>query len=323
MSNDMILIDPQQALQDSKARKDIVFTMVKDEILRAGTDYGVIPGTSKPTLLKSGAERLCSAFHFDAYFDTIDAVQDWDRPLFFYRIRCHLFHVETRLEIATGIGSCNSMESKYRWRQQNRACPKCGKETIIKGKDEYGGGWICFAKKGGCGAKFKDGDPAIEGQATGQVPNDDIYSIVNTIDKMAQKRALIAAVLIGANASEFFTQDLEDMPGFGVQVTVDDAPPPPPQETTPQNAPKQPAVATEGDNGTHTTQAGKNGVWYDDPAKIDALEQRFADATKGAVISMEQALVYIRPATHKDYASGKAFYSAVMAAIDEQSKVMF
>jgi hypothetical protein len=34
--------------------------------------------------------------------------------------------------------------------------------------------------------------------------------IVNTIDKMAQKRALVAAVLIAVNASEFFTQDLED-----------------------------------------------------------------------------------------------------------------
>jgi hypothetical protein len=34
--------------------------------------------------------------------------------------------------------------------------------------------------------------------------------LVNTIDKMAQKRALVAAVLIAVNASEFFTQDIED-----------------------------------------------------------------------------------------------------------------
>ncbi|MEO0594540.1 MAG: hypothetical protein AAF126_00345, partial [Chloroflexota bacterium] len=49
---------------------------------------------------------------------------------------------------------------------------------------------------------------------TYRVPNEDVFSIVNTIDKMAQKRALIAAVLIGANASEFFTQDVEDLPDF-------------------------------------------------------------------------------------------------------------
>src|SRR5215469_7283578 len=39
------------------------------------------------------------------------------------------------------------------------ACPSCGVVgAIIKGKAEYGGGWLCFGKKGGCGAKF-DKDP--------------------------------------------------------------------------------------------------------------------------------------------------------------------
>jgi len=36
------------------------------------------------------------------------------------------------------------------------------------------------------------------------------YSIVNTICKMAEKRALVAAVLVTCGASEFFTQDMED-----------------------------------------------------------------------------------------------------------------
>lgn len=37
---------------------------------------------------------------------------------------------------------------------QDKTCPKCGAAAIIKGKEEYGGGWVCFKKKGGCGAKF-------------------------------------------------------------------------------------------------------------------------------------------------------------------------
>jgi hypothetical protein len=38
---------------------------------------------------------------------------------------------------------------------QQPACPVCGVVgAIIKGKPEYGGGWLCFQKKGGCGAKF-------------------------------------------------------------------------------------------------------------------------------------------------------------------------
>jgi len=39
-------------------------------------------------------------------------------------------------------------------------CPECGADAIIKGKEEYGGGWLCFNKKGGCGMKW-DHDPRI------------------------------------------------------------------------------------------------------------------------------------------------------------------
>jgi len=44
-----------------------------------------------------------------------------------------------------------------------------------------------------------------------RVPNENIFDQVNTIKKMAQKRALVAATLVAVNASEFFTQDLEDL----------------------------------------------------------------------------------------------------------------
>lgn len=69
----------------------------------------------------------------------------------------------------------------------------------------------CFKKKGGCGAKFPDGDQTIESQQTGRVFNPDIADQVNTIQKMSQKRSLVGAVLLAVNASEFFTQDIEDM----------------------------------------------------------------------------------------------------------------
>lgn len=40
-------------------------------------------------------------------------------------------------------------------------CPKCGKPAIIKGRMEFGGGWVCYKKKGGCGAKWTDAEWAI------------------------------------------------------------------------------------------------------------------------------------------------------------------
>jgi hypothetical protein len=44
-----------------------------------------------------------------------------------------------------------------------------------------------------------------------RVPNEDMADVVNTLQKMAYKRALVAATLLAINASEFFTQDVEDM----------------------------------------------------------------------------------------------------------------
>ena len=193
-------------------------------VMKANVDYGVIPGTTKPTLLKPGAEKLCTLFGLSAHFQITERIEDWTgdayggEPFFYYLYRCQLLRNE--LLIAEADGSCNSRETKYRYRKADRVCPYCSQPTIIKGREEYGGGWLCFAKKGGCGAKFRAGDAAIEGQQVGRVPNPDIADQVNTIQKMAQKRALIAAVLIAANASEFFTQDVEDILGVSPEPLV-------------------------------------------------------------------------------------------------------
>lgn len=218
MSNELTIISnlavmPVMDINLAMQRREqiVKFTqaiMVKD------TDFGVIPGTNKPTLLKPGAEKLTTFFGLTKKFEIIERVEDWTgkdhtgEPFFYYLYKCLLLRGD--MLIADADGSCSSFEAKYRWRKSERLCPACGQAAIIKGKAEYGGGWLCYKAKGGCGTKFKTGDPAIEGQETGRIPNPDICDLVNTIQKMAQKRALIAATLLAVNASEFFTQDLED-----------------------------------------------------------------------------------------------------------------
>ena len=181
--------------------------MVEDE------DFGVIPGTEKPTLYKPGAEKLCDVYGFQRLFEVTARVEDWDRGLFHYEVRCDLVSMRNGLTIAQGLGNANSKEERYRWRMQSRSCPSCGKETIIKGKAEFGGGFLCYAKKGGCGAKFTDGDTAITGQAVGRIENDEPFTLVNTLLKMAKKRALVDAVLSATRSSGIFTQDMEDLAG--------------------------------------------------------------------------------------------------------------
>jgi hypothetical protein len=174
-------------------------------------DYGVIPGTTKPTLLKPGAEKIAKLLGLSDQYIILDRQEDWNKPFFRYLVKCQLISIRGQVIVSEGLGECNSYESKYRYRDSKRKCPTCGSETIIKGKEEYGGGWLCFKKSGGCGAKFDDNDPQITDQVVGKVENEDIFSLVNTLIKMAKKRALVDASLSAGRLSNVFTQDMEDI----------------------------------------------------------------------------------------------------------------
>ena len=219
--------------------------------LREGPDYGTIPGTSKPTLLKPGAEKITKLLGLADTYEITDKTADWEKGLFQYEVRCSLVSIRTGQIVAQGVGECNSYESKYRYRDAKRKCPECGVEAIIKGKVEYGGGWVCFGKIGGCGAKWGDGAAVIESQTIGRVLNEDPADQVNTILKMAKKRSLIDASLSVGSLSNLFTQDLEDIPT-------------PPQATQapqaraaspPASAPPPQAASPASNGGSATSQA--------------------------------------------------------------------
>ena len=131
-------------------------------------------------------------------------------------------------------------------------------------------GCYCYDKAGGCGAQFVPRIAEITEQETGRVPNPDTADQVNTILKMAEKRALIAATLIAVNASDYFTQDIEDLPGFGeiveTQVRIVASPPTgtdpePPSDaefrkltrTTEERPAAQPSQPTVGKDSPRTT----------------------------------------------------------------------
>ena len=234
----LALPEKEEFIADIKAINE--FQRIVHECLISGQDFGVIPGTTKPTLLKPGAEKIAKLLGLADHYELVDRQEEWDpaKPLFRYLIRCRLVHLGTGAVISEGLGECNSMEAKYRWRESKRKCPECGTETIIKGKEEWGGGWLCFKKMGGCGYKWPDGAPEIENQKIGRVENEDIYSQVNTILKMAKKRALVDAALSAGRLSNVFTQDIEDTGGTG-----ETTPPKQPEEEKPslRKPPEKPA----------------------------------------------------------------------------------
>ena len=221
---DIAVFLPAMSIETALARWDSIKQFIS-RIMTPDEDYGVIPGSKKPSLLKPGAEKLTAFFGLVPTFEVTERIQDWDGerfgdPFFHYEIRCRLSRENvTRGE---GLGSCNSREVKYRYRDGERKCPSCGGACIIKSKIEYGGGWLCFQKKGGCGAKYPDGDMRIEAQQLGRIANPDTADLVNTLLKMAKKRAHVDAVLNTVGASQFFAQDLE------AETAAAGAPPPPP-----------------------------------------------------------------------------------------------
>ena len=117
-------------------------------VLRKDVDYGVIPGTEKRTLLKPGAEKLTTFFGLSTRFQLVERIEDWEgaahggEPFFYYLYRCQLHRGPVLM--AEADGSCNSREQKYRWREAQRVCPECAQAAIIKGREEYGGGWLCL-----------------------------------------------------------------------------------------------------------------------------------------------------------------------------------
>jgi hypothetical protein len=235
---------PLMQIGDLIARRQAIVEMTR-QVMTKDVDYGKIPGTDKDVLLKPGAEKLCSMFGLSPDFSLIERTEDWSgeahsgEPFFYYFYKCRL--LRNGFPVGEGEGSCNSRESKYRWRwvQENDLPANANKDRLVMkrssiveptfavDKAETGGKygkpldyWQRFRDAIASGAAMKvekvkrDGGKmwAWEIASTAyRVPNPDVADQVNTLQKMAQKRALIAATLIAVNASEFFTQDLEDI----------------------------------------------------------------------------------------------------------------
>lgn len=190
-------------------------TEIKRALMTNDVHYGVIPGTDKPTLMKPGAEVLLQAFGFAASYLT--DVQNGDgvtAPPFRVITRC-LIHIGTTdgPVVAEGIAEANTWEKKHRRRQGNHQCPGCGKATVRRGAEQYGGGWYCNGKQGGCGEKWRKGSDIaaqFDANTAGEVENPDPHDLANTIVKMSKKRALVDATLTATCSSGLFTQDMDE-----------------------------------------------------------------------------------------------------------------
>ena len=167
--------------------------IVRKELIE-GQDYGTIPGTPKPTFLKPGAEKIIKLLNLADVITVEDKIEDWKEGFFYYRVKCELISLMTGQVVATGVGSCNSKEDKYayRWTPEFYLTP-IQKEGITAAS--------VFKTRRGQQGEFK----------IYRFPNEEIFTQVNTLLKMASKRAKVDAALSVGRLSNVFTQDIEDM----------------------------------------------------------------------------------------------------------------
>lgn len=204
-------------LNELKTRANMV-TNIKREIMRENVHWGKVPGCGeKPTLLKNGAELLCMAFKLapDAKVEIAD-LGNGHRE---YTVTTTLSSIVTGTPIATGLGSCSTMESKYRYR---------GAELVNTGKPVPQDYWderdpALLGGKGFVAKKDDNGKWMIFAKGE-KKENPDIADVYNTVLKMASKRSLVDATLKATGGSCEFTQDIEDLQEYTVYEDVTQQP---------------------------------------------------------------------------------------------------
>jgi hypothetical protein len=224
------------------------FQSVVHKTFVQGHDFGVIPGTPKPTLLKPGAEKIVKLLNLRDEYIIEEKIETWDRddPFFYYRVKCVLSDIASGTIVSSGYGSCNSRESRYAYRwvpfekvpatlNKDDVQTRGSKKTMFEpdfalGKKETTGKygkpqsyWDSFAvaiqdkrakrTKKKLGAKEYEGYEITLDATEYQVPNREIYDQVNTMLKIAKKRSLVDVALSVGRLSDLFTQDIEEFIG--------------------------------------------------------------------------------------------------------------
>lgn len=124
MSEELTLYEGKQALIRTSGLNYKVTAPITGAIvtLNRDVDFGMIPKAKKPSLFKSGAEKVIAAYGLLQHYTIESKIEhfpdpgnDKDEPFFMYTIRCDLVKVAndgTEYVFTSGIGSANTKESR-------------------------------------------------------------------------------------------------------------------------------------------------------------------------------------------------------------------
>ncbi len=185
-------VEMKRNLDDLKAKLVLVQQFIKD-VMVDGQDYGVIPGTDKPTLLNPGADRLNFLYGYARRIASKEENKDFATGHYDATVRVQLIHKGTGVVVGEGEGSCSTYESKYRYRWAYESqLPKGIDKTALQSQT------------------FKSKKDADKEYTKYRVENPDLYDVWNTVLKMAIKRGYVAATLTATGLSGVFNQNEEE-----------------------------------------------------------------------------------------------------------------
>lgn len=115
---DLAVRDYSSAI-DVKQRGDNYAVQLGDKkmVLVRNVDFGVIPGTKRPSLMKSGAERIVMSLGLSQRYIIESCIEHFEQepPFAFYRVKCELFYTRPdgmEITVTEGVGSANTMEKQ-------------------------------------------------------------------------------------------------------------------------------------------------------------------------------------------------------------------
>lgn len=118
MSNEVMLTEASRAIVEARRMNyEIIAPTGQTATLKRDVDFGVIPKTKKPSLYKSGAEKICFAYGLMQRYHIESKIEETTpEPFFFYTVRCDLVKINLQngqeYVFTSGYGSANTKEKR-------------------------------------------------------------------------------------------------------------------------------------------------------------------------------------------------------------------
>ena len=224
------IANPAELIEAHKAASDLI-----KEALEEGVDYGEIPGTNKPktlrpgqrpepkrnVLLKPGAERLCAAYGLKPIYEVIESEVDHNRPVPFETTKW----VEQEKPDDATVEQMKAAGTGKFFKDDSGSRPKWIWKVASREQATFYGIYRFVVR-----CRLLNWEGAEVGQKIGIASSMETKwarntrDSENTIMQIAQKRALVGAVLVTLGLSGRFTQDVEDFvePSAPTQPPTDD-----------------------------------------------------------------------------------------------------